>query len=324
MLGTLLLLQCLVAGPENEQTDPRGKGIEDNDYAVFEISQLKCVIGNNKSLNEHLPGYNGVFAMVSSNDPQNAYVPSYSGINLEHFFDATPRNPDPKVFFEPRYAPMLFKKLSPTTAELHQPPTPVYQVESWTSFQLTEPYYIDISFRCIPRANTFAGGFMGIFWASYINAPEDKSIYFLGPGATLELPKWLQLCTQQHNHFSSVLGEKDIGPANFPELPPVLWNQISPLKYSIPFFYGRVRDMVIIYLFEPNPYLRFTHSPSGGGPSSDGTDTNPAWDFQLVIPHYEPQQEYLLKLRVVYKRWLGREDVLQEVKKYYRTLKTAE
>lgn len=318
MTGALILLQVLSAAEPGGGDDPRGAGIEGTDYARFSVSRLECVIGNNKSCGDHQAGYNGVFSLVSPDQPETAYVPLYAGVNLEHFFDRRPRSSDTAVFFEPRYAPMAFRRLSDTAAELHQPPTLTYQVESWTTFELAAPYYIDIRFRCIPRAPVFEGGFLGVFWASYMNAPLNKSIYFLGPGGTIQNPQWLQFCTQYHNHCSTVLHEADAGPKEFGDLPPVLWNQISPLRYSQPFYYGQIRNMVLIYVFEPNPYLRFAHSPSGGGPTSDGTDTHPAWDFQLVIPNYEVGKEYGFRMRLVYKPWAGRADVLEEVERFLK------
>ncbi|HEO71576.1 MAG TPA: hypothetical protein ENN80_09955, partial [Candidatus Hydrogenedentes bacterium] len=141
------------------------------DCATFEASQLQCVIGNNAERGEHRAGYNGVFALHAAADDESAFVPFYAGLNLEHFFDARPRNPDGDIFFEPRRAPMTFTRIDNATAELHQPPTPFYGVESWTRFTLKPPYYIDMSFRCVPRKDDFVGGFFGVFWASYINAP---------------------------------------------------------------------------------------------------------------------------------------------------------
>jgi hypothetical protein len=87
------------------------------------------------------------------------------------------------------------------------------------------------------------------------------------------------------------------------EEPPALLRNFSPRRYSEPFYYGRVGDMVLIYIFRPNPHLRFAHSPSGGGRGASGDDTNPAWDFQLVIPDPRPGKEYGLEVRAVYKPW---------------------
>jgi hypothetical protein len=296
--------------------DPRGNGVEGVDFAVLRGTRIECTIGNNKSAGEHQAGYNGIFALRARGSAHSAFVSLYAGVNLEHYFGTAPRNANGTTLFEPRHAPMEVKRIADRAVELHQPPTPVWRVESWTRFEVKNPHYVDVTYRCQPRDNTFHDGVMGVFWASYMNAPEDKSIYFLGPESTLDHPKWLQLCTQHHDHCSTVRRVDDTTNTAFAEAPSMLWNQLSPLRFSKPFFYGRVGNMVLIYIFEDSPYLRFTHSPSGGGPTADGTDTCPAWDFQLVVPNVQVDTEYGLRLRVVYKRWVSRADVLDEVRRY--------
>jgi hypothetical protein len=290
------------------------------DYATYSASRLRCVIGNNAALGTHRAGYNGLFSLSAPDQSESVYVPLYAGVNLEHYFDARPRDPDAKVFFEPRNTPMEFRSIGDRTAELHQPPTPVFKVESWTTFELRDPYYVHVTFRCVPREAVFQGGYMGVFWASYINAPLDKSMYFLREGSGLDAPVWAQLCTQVHGRDSTVRHEKDERDLPMPPASDTLYNSMSPLRFSQPFFYGRFRDMVLIYIFEPNPYLRFAHSPSGGGKTPAGDDTCPAWDFQLVVPDYQVGEQYGLRLCVVYKPWSGRADVLDEVRLYYTEL----
>jgi hypothetical protein len=286
------------------------------DYAKFSTSRLNCVIGNNVAWGEeHRAWYNGIFEMTSPDQPETVYVPSFAGFNLENFFDARPRHEDNAILFEPRAAAMEFQKLDDQRAELYQPETPYFGIESWTRFTLNDPYYIDVEFRCIPHRE-FVGGFFGIFWASYINAPLNKSMYFLGKGSNLDEPLWMQYCTQQHDRDSTVPYEADTFEAPYEPAPTVLWNQISPLRYSEPFFYGRYRNMVLIYVFEPNPYLRLSHSPSGGGLSRAGDTQCPAWDFQMVIPEYQVGAEYGLRARVVYKPWVDRADVIDEVRRF--------
>ncbi|HOZ49921.1 MAG TPA: hypothetical protein PLO37_15515 [Candidatus Hydrogenedentes bacterium] len=285
------------------------------DYATFRVSGLECVIGNNAEAGEHRPGYNGVFSMRMPGVSDSAFVPAYAGLNLEHFFDARPRNEDRAIFMEPRHAPMTFTRSDEFTAELYQPPTPVYGVESWTRFQLREPNRIDMAFRCIPHKAVFEGGFMGVFWASYIQAPLDKSVYFLDAGSTLDKPQWVQYCTQVHGRDSTVLHEDA---AEMP-LPPMandgsLFNSLSPLRYGEPFFYGRFRDQVLIYLFDDDPRIRFSHSPSGGGMTAAGDAANPAWDFQFVVSGYEVGREYGFRMSLIAKRWESREDVIAEVR----------
>lgn len=286
------------------------------DFAEFRASKLVCTIGNNAPDGDHREGYNGVFRIRTPDEAVSPFVTQYAGLNLEHYFDARPRSQDMNIFFEPRRVPMEFRKLDKRTAELHQPATPHYGVESWTTFEVNDPYYIDMSYRCIPQKETFEGGFMGVFWASYINAPLDKSIYFLRDESTLQEPFWAQFCTQVHGLDSSVLPFTDKSELNYPPRADTLFNSLSPLRYSVPFYYGRVRDMVLIYVFKPNPYLRFAHSPSGGTKTENGDDTNPAWDFHLVIPDWKVGETYSLNMRAIYKPWVDRADVLREVAKY--------
>ncbi len=312
----LVLLTAAVSAPE------AADGREGADYDVLEVSRLRCTIGNNRALGEHRAGYNGVFSISSPDCDETPFVPLYAGLNLENFFDARPRHPDNAVFFEPRVQDMRFERVGERAVELYQAPTPFYGIESRTRFELKEPYYIDLSFRCIPRKDDLAGGFFGVFWASYINEPDNKSYYFLAGGSTLDEPVWVQFMTQQHDLNSTVLSEDDT------ELPldtsvPVLWNRFSPLRYSEPFFYGRFRNMVLIFIFEPNPHIRFAHSPSGGGSTRAKDGHNPAWDFQLVVPDYEPNREYGLNMRLVYKPWVDRADVLEEVRRYLASRRDA-
>jgi hypothetical protein len=296
---------------------PQVPGEAGKDYDSFKVSRLECVIGNNMAMGEHRAWYNGVYSIKSPDQADTPFVPLYAGLNLENFYDARPRHSDNAIFFEPRSAEMRFKKLSATSAELYQPETPYFGVESWTTFELKEPYYIDMTFKCIPRKAGLKGDFLGIFWASYINEPLNKSIYFLRNGSTLDAPQWVQLCTQLHDHAPSVRSESDPAEISFDETDKTtLWNQISPLRWSQPFYYGQWKNMVLIYVFQPDPLIRFAHSPTGGGRTKAGDDTCPAWDFQYVIPKYEVGKEYGFKMRAVYKPWVDRADVLKEVKLY--------
>lgn len=292
------------------------QGKQGVDFDTFSAARLTCVIGNNLGHAPHRQRYNGIFSMQSPDQPESPFVPAYAGVNLEHYFDARPRPEDPDVFFEPRNAPMSFRKIDGRTAELHQPPTPVYKVESRTTFTLRDPYYVDIRFTCVPQDDVFVGGYMGVFWASYINEPLDKSMYFLREGSTLDAPKWTQLCTQVHGRDSTVRQEGDSAELPMPAASDTLYQSLSPLRFSAPFFYGRFQNMVLIYIWKPTPYLRLAHSPSGGGENAAKDDTCPAWDFQLVVPGYQPGTEYGFDMRLVYKPWVDRADVLREVRAY--------
>lgn len=106
------------------------------------------------------------------------------------------------------------------------------------------PLYRDVEFQFVPHKDLFEGGAVGLFWACYINAPLDKSIYFLRESSSGEL-FWQQFSTQYYDHDSTVV-HKDSAFEWFFDLdvPPRLFTEISQIRYSEPFFYGRFRNMV--------------------------------------------------------------------------------
>lgn len=107
------------------------------------------------------------------------------------------------------HAVMTFRKLSDTEAELHQPPTPTFHLESWTRFTFVEPHSIDFRYRCVAQEPAFRRGYIGLFWASFIHAPLDKSLYFLGSPARGADSLWCQLYTLHHNDAQKTVRHVD-------------------------------------------------------------------------------------------------------------------
>jgi hypothetical protein len=286
-------------------------------HDTFRAGDLTAVIGDNAAAGEHRAGYNGVWSLTHRSEPANLFVPSVAGLNFEHVFDGDKRDADGsrKIFFEPRHAPMTFKKLSDTEAELHQPPTPTFHLESWTRFALVAPHYIDFHFRFVPRQHAFAHGYVGLFWASYVNAPEDRSMYFRGGGL------WQQLCTQRHNDESTLRHKDDAFEMKFsPGLGDALYKNLSPLRFDEPLFYGLFRKHLFLVMFDRTAGVRLTHSPSGGGLNKEEQTTNPAWDFQFFLPRYEVNKEYSFRARAAYRERCSRAAVLEEYEAWRKSL----
>jgi hypothetical protein len=290
-------------------------------HATFQSGELTAVIGDNAAHGEHRAGYNGLWSLRHRTLARDLFVPSVAGLNLEHIFNGEPV-PGREVFFEPRTAPMSLRRLSATEAELHQPPTPTFHLESWTRFRLVAPHYVDTEFRCVAHQHVFPRGWIGLFWASYINAPEDKGVYFLGedparPGRTL----WHQFSTQQHNRDSTVRHREDRLELDFaPDATTALYKNVSPLRFSEPFFYGCFDDHVFLVMFDRSAGLRFTHSPSGGGINAEHRTANPAWDFQWIIPRYAVGREYVLRWRAALRPRCPRSEIEDEFRRWRAAL----
>ena len=280
-------------------------------FETLSVGDLTAVIGDNGEHDSHRAGYNGVWSLKHKALDQNIFVPAYAGLNLEHIFDgAAPF--DREVFFEPRFAPMKLSRLDNGSVQLHQAPTPTFELESWTRFQLKPPHYLDMSFECRPHQHVFDHGYIGLFWASYMNAPLDKSLYFLG-GDDPSQPNWLQYCTQYHNDQSTVRSAEDEFELKISEgYREALFRNHSPFKFQRPFYYGNFGDLVWIVMFDSKSLVRFSHSPSGGGPNAEHRTTNPAWDFQMIIPEFEVPERYQLDVRTVLRPRCSREEILAE------------
>lgn len=291
------------------------RAASEQSHTVLRAGDLTAVIGDNGGQGEHRAGYNGVWSLEHAQGTRSVFVPEVAGLNLEHIVSGEHLD-DSGKFFEPRNAPMQLNPLSDTEAELHQPPTPTFHVESWTRFQLAAPHYLDMEFRCRAHEPIFSRGYMSLFWASYMNAPADKSMYFLG-GLDSEHDQWTQLCTQWHNDQSTVRHRDDQFEMTFPEgSRNTLFKSLSRFRFDLPFFYGHFDDLVWIVMFDRAEGIRFTHSPSGGGQNAERKSTNPAWDFQFLVQKPEVMREYGFKIRTVLRPRCSREEILAEYSKW--------
>jgi hypothetical protein len=285
---------------------------------TLRAGDLTAVIGDNAADGQHRSGYNGVWSLTHRAEAANLFVPSVAGLNLEHIIDGVQddRDGSGRIFFEPRHAPMTLRRDGDAAAELHQPPTPTFHLESWTRLTLAPPHYLDMHFRCTPRQHAFRQGWLALFWASYINAPDDKSMYFRHGRL------WHQLCTHAHNDESTLRHSDDRVELRFAEgYRNALYRNFSPLRYDEPLYYGLYGDMVAIMMFDRTSGIRFTHSPSGGGVNMERQTTNPAWDFQFLVPQFEVNREYSFRARLAYRPRCDRTAILQELADWQRTLR---
>lgn len=283
-------------------------------------SGLTAVIGDNAAADPHRGGYNGVWSLEHRLSTRSLFVPAYAGLNHEHIVSGEFENQN-DIFFEPRRAPMTLNTISEREAELHQPPTPTFFLESWTRFSVAEPHYLDMDYRCRATQHVFNYGYIACFWASYMNAPIDKSLYFIG-GLENQNQLWSQFCTQQHDLHSTLRGRDDDFEMQFAAgARDALYKNFSPMRFDKPLFYGYFDDLVFIAMFDSDDgRIRITHSPSGGGVNTALATANPAWDFQFLVPSYKINEVYRMRSRCVIRERCSRAEILGEYTRWKASL----
>ena len=104
-------------------------------HDTFQVGDLTAVIGGNSAdeRRRQRAGYNGLWSLQHTKSDRSFFVPGIAGLNFEHIISGEGES-DKDVFFEPRRSPMRFRKVSDSVAELHQPPTETFFLESWTQF----------------------------------------------------------------------------------------------------------------------------------------------------------------------------------------------
>lgn len=262
------------------------------------------------SADGHRSGYNGVAWLKSVHREENLFVPLYAGLNLELYFDGWEERDG--VLKEPRSADMTVSQIDDRSAELHQPPTPIWQVESWTTIRLEPPHYIDFEYRAVPHEETFKNGFMGIFWASYIHFPEDIALHI--PVRSGDDVRWISHHPPSHGEQNTHLHCDDRFDVQFsPAHDRMLYGALSPWRYARPYYYGVSHGMMYLFMTGNDPRIRFTQSPNGGGAGC------PAWDFQMIIPEYRAGETYGFRARVAYKPFTNHQDAENEYTVWQRT-----
>lgn len=293
--------------------------VAETNHVVLQRGPVTAIIVDNTELTlpnqpVHRAGYNGVASLSHRARAANLFVPTVSGLNFEHIHDGTTAGLVEK--FEPRRFPIQLRIIDAHTVELHQPPTANWQLESCGRYHLLEDGTIEYTFECIPRAQRFQRGFIGLFWASYLHQPADGGIHFQGrrtgePGP----PRWITAVSPKHGT------ESTHAPAARPTLPPIdpdfpltLVNHPSEYVHTESWYFGVSHGMALVQMFRAQDHMWLAQSPSGGGSG------NPAWDFQWFIPDYQVGEAYGFVMRASYLPYESRDQIEQATRRHRQAL----
>lgn len=312
LIPVLLVLILLVSCAERIVTLEPVNLVPESSITI-ENNNLRVVFVDNEPMgSRHRAGYNGIAELYHRYQDTTIFVPEYAGFNLEHIFGGDSL----AQLFEPRRHPMKLFRKGENEIVLFQDATPLSGVESVTTFKVNGPDYIDIVFECVIRNDQFfKHGYAGLFWASYIQKPKDKKIYFPGTAEGQEEISWVAAYSDTHGQNSTHRSVKDKNNFFFAEnFNATLASHFSNYRYTFPFYYGRFGNMALAFLYESKDVIRFSQSPTGGGPGS------PAWDFQYLIPSPKVGKKYSFHARMVYKPFVSESDIEQEYERWRKAV----
>ena len=188
-----------------------------------------------------------------------------------------------------------------------------HRVDVTTTFTLASPHYIDWETTIVAHSNGFDGDWLGLFWASYIHAPENKTTYLRGRRNKDAPVEWIASLEESPPDPRVFASETDLLLPTEPNPNGRLFHNIRPIRYAAPMFYGRWRNMMLEMMFKNEEDLRFAIQPTGGGLK------NPAWDFALIIRDCEVLKPYHFSGRIVFKPFIGPEDAWKEYQGWIET-----
>ena len=286
--------------------------------ARIETRELGVVIADNDAYTPtHGAGYNGVAELrLGGWDKPNLFVPSYAGLNLEHVFSG---NPDTFAWdiFEPRRTPMRLRQLTKRRVELIQPRTEHWPLRSRLTYEVKGDA-VDLAYYGTPLSDAWREhGYIGVFFASYIQAPDDMAIQFIGrsrPGRGDAAPRWIRHLPERHGIAASHRPAGSTWDPSFGDgFKITLASGFSDFEYVYPFYFGLSGENAVIMMFETSREggeMRFAQSPSGGGKG------NPAWDFVYFQRDYAISREFHFRVRTVYRKFTSLEDIVRTYERW--------
>lgn len=308
-LKIILILLCSVSLVTNKA---RSQG---SDTLHLHSDKLELVISNQNAFGKyHASGYSGIAELYTKDDKtKNWVVPRDAWLNFEHIVsgDSTSYKGDS---FSPRKSPMQLMRLGKNKVQLKQERTMHWPLQSTITYEL-KGNLIEMHYSGVPLKDVWEKhGYIGVFFASYINLPEELAIHFIGK---LQRAKnsdihWISFvpgihgCDAIHRPMENSW-DPIFDSGMQPEL--TLVTHPSAFEYTYPFYYGRIGKYVWILMFkniDEQSQMRFAQSPNGAGTG------RPAWDFAFFKKGYKINESFDFTVGLVIKEFKGREDVIRQ------------
>ena len=249
--------------------------------------------------------YSGLWSLTSVHQPHSAFVGSYAGLIFGHHRSENGRQP-----------PVNVERTGPTEVTMQRS---MGGLNTKGVYRLTPPNYIDYE---VTTEATESIDFPHLSWCCYMNSPEDGDIRFRldGRWVTGHSPKHGIEATYCPKSLVDIREELNWYPLESLELEngyrKGFHTGYSYQRFDRPFYYGRIRNMAYIVMFDRYHDIRFLISSSGGGISVVPGLTCQAWDWMWLPDSLAVNAPKTLRTRVVYKPYLDDDDVFSEYEKF--------
>lgn len=282
----------LAAGQDAQGTCPSLPAAAPSPVQLVNRGELFVLFGDSTPHGMRGAGFCGIWSLGSVHEPHNAFVSGAAGC----------------IFSSHRGRPARLRRLNEVQVEyrLEEP-----ALHSRVVFTVRAPYYVDSETTVVPQVPV-REPYLLQSWASYINSPRDGDIFFRHEG------RWIKAHSPAHGVEATYCPaslkdtEDDLRYLSPAERKAFFAYGYSQQRFSEPFYLGRIRHMVLAFFFDDGDNIRFTISPVGGGVSILPGQSCPAWDWLWLVPKARVGRPYTLRVRMLYKPFVSREEILQE------------
>lgn len=275
-----------------------------------------------------ITGMNGLASLI--HDEQNKNIFGSCGMNLEE----AETNPEAGTLHElwnaPRVAPMKIEKTSQYSVKLTQNASEASGLNHEIVFTLGDSC-IDQTITTWPDHDIKSSH---TFYASYMNQPQNTSLFFHAVLEGQDKPQWLEVTSPGHGGDASMFF-RPIDPKGKPwheflSDNPVIRQQrfrtpktiaateragfkVGKLKSFDNFMFGFVDEYVLLFIFRPPEDSSFGMWISASGALAVRC---PAWDYMIDSGPQKAGEKRTFHVRLVYKPFVDIDNVLAEVKRF--------
>jgi hypothetical protein len=275
------------------------------------------------------PGYNGLASLIHEDQARNVFAPV--GLNYECGSSRPETGEQSGVWNAPRVAPMAIEYVDERTVRLTQKGADAAGVNAEIVFRL-DATHVDQTITLWPDGDVEG---LSTFWASYMNLVQNTSLYLRGTLEGAQEARWLEMTSAGHGGKEKDVFFRPVEPQGrewheFLTDNPVRRQAVRQTPESVAateaagftagrlasfdgFFFGFVDDYVLVWVFRTPPGgTVFPWISASGGEAV----RRPAWDFGLNTGPLKAGERRTSRVRLVYKRYTGLEDVLAEVRAF--------